>query len=338
MDREAADFGIIRFTMNFWQRWLRQPQSVWIRKAIFQVHLWTGIGLGIYVIVVCVTGSLLVFRPELSRAFSRGPLIVAGSGTILSDEELKAAALRRYPGYEVTNVFRDKLPNAAVDIWMDGTNDNKRRLFDPFTGEDLGRSFPFGLTVVGWLLELHDNLLTGENGRLVNGVGGLLLTMLALTGVVIWWPGIKNWRRSLMLQRGVNWKRFTWDLHSAVGFWTGLLVFMFAFTGFYLVFQEWFTPIIDYFQPYKDGVVYPRRIDDMLAWLPRLHFGRFRGIRASLILTLKILWVILGLAPAALSVTGGLMWWNRVVRKAVRQSTPEAELVQTASLETVSMD
>jgi uncharacterized iron-regulated membrane protein len=191
---------------------------------------------------------------------------------------------------------------------------------------------------VSWLLDLHDNLLGGENGRLVNGTGGLLLTVLTLTGIVIWWPGIKNWRRSLMLRRRVGWKRFNWDLHSAVGFWTVAIIFMFAVSGAYLVFQEWLAPVIDYIQPLDDKNPHPRFIDDVLVWLPRLHFGRFRGIRRSMILSLKITWVIVGLAPAILSVTGMLMWWNRVVRKAVLKSAPEPNIVQNVSLETASMD
>jgi uncharacterized iron-regulated membrane protein len=31
----------------------------------------------------------------------------------------------------------------------------------------------------------------------------------------------------------------------------------------------------------------------------------------------KALWAVLGLVPSALVVTGALMWWNRVVRKAL---------------------
>ena len=316
--------------MSFWQRWLRQPKSVWLRKANFQIHLWTGIGVGLYVFVVCVTGSALVFRPELSRAFAPAPLIVTGSGAPLTDEGLKEAGRQAYPDYEVSNIYRRKEPNAAVELTLDRGDYRRLRLFDPFTGADLGPAVPFGLTAVTWLLDLHDNLLTGETGRLVNGAGGLLLTILALTGAVIWWPGIKNWRRSLMLHRGVNWRRFTWDLHSAAGFWTVALVFMWALTGFYLVFQEWFTPIIDYIQPYDPVNIKPRLIDDILVWLPRLHFGRFRGLSPGLTLAFKIFWVVLGLAPAVLFVTGGLMWWNRVVRKGARQSEPEAELVGSA--------
>ena len=67
------------------------------------------------------------------------------------------------------------------------------------------------------------------------------------------------------------------NLHSAMGFWTFAIVFMFAISGAYLVFQEWIQPIIDYMQPLNDSKPVPRTIDDILLWLPRLHFGRFRG-------------------------------------------------------------
>ncbi len=324
--------------MTTWQRVFRQPQSVWARKALFQIHLWTGIAASIYIVVVCVTGSALVFRPELTRAFARGPVIVFGSGAPLTDQGIREAARRQHPGFVVSNLFRAKQPNAAAEVWLEGPDTTLHRLFDPFTGKDMGESVPFGMRAVSWFLDLHDNLLGGEKGRYINGAGGVLLTILALTGLVIWWPGIKNWRRSLMIRGGVGWKRLNWDLHSAVGFWSFLIVFMFAVSGAYLVFQEWIAPVVDYFQPLDEVKPLPRTIDDILLWLPRLHFGRFRGIRPSFILSLKIIWVIIGLAPAILSVTGVLMWWNRVVRKAVLQSAPEPKMVQTVSLEPASMD
>ena len=50
-------------------------------------------------------------------------------------------------------------------------------------------------------------------------------------------------------------------------------------------------------------------MDVALNWLVRLHFGRWRSH------TLKVVWVLLGLIPAGMFVTGAVMWWNRVVRK-----------------------
>ena len=34
--------------MTAWQEWVRLPQNLWIRKALFQVHLWAGLGIGLF--------------------------------------------------------------------------------------------------------------------------------------------------------------------------------------------------------------------------------------------------------------------------------------------------
>ncbi|MEI9811727.1 MAG: PepSY domain-containing protein [Acidobacteriota bacterium] len=47
---------------------LLQPQSHRLRKLLFQVHLWAGLALAAYVIVIGLTGSILVFRGDLQKA------------------------------------------------------------------------------------------------------------------------------------------------------------------------------------------------------------------------------------------------------------------------------
>src|SRR5262245_13561628 len=296
--------------MTFWQRWMREPQSVWPRKALFQIHLWTGIGLGLYVVLISLSGSAVVFRNELFRAFSVPPKIVHGPGQRLTDEQIREAASRAHPGYEVSQIWRGRNPDQAVEIWLEHEGDQKQRLFNPYTGEDMGQSVPNGIRLVSWLLDLHDNLLSGETGRTINGSAAISFILLSVTGVVIWWPGIRNWRRSLIVHRKVGWKRFNWDLHSAIGIWTLLFVFLWGLTGVYLSFQEPFFAIVDFLQPPDDLNFEPRTGDAVLQWFGRLHFGRFAG------LSVKILWSVLGLVPVALFITGALMWWNRKLKPA----------------------
>jgi hypothetical protein len=35
--------------MTWWRRWLQRPQERLLRKALFQIHLWAGIGVGVCV-------------------------------------------------------------------------------------------------------------------------------------------------------------------------------------------------------------------------------------------------------------------------------------------------
>lgn len=291
-----------------WRRLLRQPQSLWVRRALFQVHLWTGIAAGIYVVLICVSGSALVFRNEISQSVLRGPAVVPVLETRLTEDELKAAAERAYPGYTVTDVWEPRRPNYAVELWLKGDGGRLAELFDPFTGKDLGLAESPVIDTLVWLADFHDNLFYDDAGRKVNGYLALVLVLTCVTGAIIWWPGVESWRRSLTIEWGANWKRLNWTLHSAIGFWAFLIVFGFAFTGFYLVFQEPFMAVVDYFEPASllRGRRRLRTGDLLLRWFSRLHFGRFAW-------PLEALWVVLGLIPPVLFITGAVMWWNRVL-------------------------
>ncbi len=307
--------------MTYWQRWIWHPQTAWLRKATSQLHLWTGIGFGLYVLLVSVTGSILVYRNELYRAATREPIIVTGPGVRLSDEQLKRAATHAYPGYRVLSISRARNPNQAVSISLNGSSGLKSRLFNPYTGADLGDSVPLGIRLVSKLTNLHDDLLAGPTGRTVNGAGALLLVVLAFTGIVVWWPGIKTWRRSLTVPRNAGWPRFIWGLHGMIGFWSLGFILLFGISGAYLGAPELFQDLADRFEPLTDANARTRTVDQVIYWLAYLHIGRINGIGIPCSgpgicdQTMKLIWAVCGLTPAAMFVTGAVMWWNRVVRK-----------------------
>jgi uncharacterized iron-regulated membrane protein len=294
--------------MSAWEKWKRRPQNVWLRKALFQVHLWTGIGLGLYVLLMSVSGSALIFRRELTKSLAREPRVAARSGARMSEEELKQAAKSAYPGYEVTRVSLRKNPDQAAEIWLERRGKKLQRLFNPYTGADLGDSLRLGFRFVLWLVDLHDNLLAGQAGRLVNAAGGIFTLLLALTGAVIWWPGIDTWRRSLSFRWKTNPKGFNWTLHSALGFWTFAFFFMWAISGIYLSIPTKFNAAVDFLEPLNPSSRSLRFGDQFLYWLAQAHFGRFAGV------WVKIVWTVVGLTPAVLFVTGAIMWWKRVLK------------------------
>jgi uncharacterized iron-regulated membrane protein len=144
--------------------------------------------------------------------------------------------------------------------------------------------------------------------------------------MIIWWPGIKNWRRSMTVAWKPNWKVFNWRLHSALGFWTLLLILMWGISGVYVSYPQPFHATLDYLDPLPEEFTEDERFGDfILRWTARLHFGRFAGI------PVKVLFVILGLAPSVLFITGGLMWWNRVLRPAMRRAE-EPDMVRPDGL------
>jgi uncharacterized iron-regulated membrane protein len=154
---------------------------------------------------------------------------------------------------------------------------------------------------IEWLVKLHSNLLSGSIGRLVNGIGAMCLTSLCLTGAVIWWPGIKHWRRSLTVNWRANFARINWDLHSALGLWSFLFILLWGISGIYFAFPQLFNVL--YLLDPAD-----RFTDQGLSWLSRLHFGRFGWFAEAL-------WTLIGLAPAVLAFTGVFICCRRVIYK-----------------------
>jgi uncharacterized iron-regulated membrane protein len=305
--------------LTLWQCWVRQPQKIWLRRAFFQVHLWSGIAVGLYILTISVTGSVLVYWNELYRAATPEPIISKASGPRLTDDQLAAAARRLYPGYPVVKIRRMRNLDQAVDVSLIRGDKTKRRLFDPRNGSDLGDPVPTGFWLVSKLLDLHDNLLAGPTGRKVNGAGAFAVLALALTGLGIWWPGSKTWRRSLKLPRGVGWKRMNWHLHSMIGFWSLAFVLVFGLSGIYLSFPEPIQDFADRLEPLTPANAGFRVGDQVIYWLAYLHFGRIKGIGIPCSgpglcdQATKAVWALFGLAPAVMFVTGAILWWNRVL-------------------------
>ncbi len=215
-----------------------------VRKFVFQIHLWLGILLGLYVVVVCASGSALVFRNDIYDWLETGGKAVAYKGSLYH--------------------------------WL------------------------------SWLGKLHGSLLMESGGGMTaNAVGGFLLAALCLTGIIVWW------RSALTIRKKTSWKRFIFDLHGVVGFWTFAVLLMWGLTGGYFVFPEPFRAAINFFTPIGAPRRPPTLGSRILRGFSFAHYGNFAGWEV------KLLWVILGLAPAVLFSTALLMWYNRVLAPAL---------------------
>lgn len=308
-------------TANAWHRWVHWPQRLMLRRALFQIHLWVAIVIGVYVVVISVSGSAVVFRRELNVWLA--PPSLAVSGPRLTGDALRAAAAQAYADHAVVEIREPQRVERPVLVALERDGATTERLFDPYRGADLGHAYPPVLRAIEWLVDLHDNLLAGRTGRVANGIGGVLVAVLLMTGAVIWWPGKTRWRNSVAPGRPALTRRFAWRLHSAIGLWVFALLAVWALTAVYFAFPEPFEAVIDYFDEDPNDLHRPG--EALLLALIQFHFGRFGGLEV------RVLWVLLGLLPAALFVSGFIMWWTRVVRPA--RARMRATVAQSALIE-----
>ena len=251
-----------------WHRWVNAPQKVGLRRALFQIHLWIGIALGIYIVMISITGSAVVFRRELNL-WLVPRTVTATAGVSFTRDQLEAAARRTYPQQEVKTVTEPRRADRPVRVTLERNGQVTERLFDPYAGKDLGLEFPPLLRAEEWLVELHDDLLSGLTGRFVNGLAGILTTVLAISGAVIWWPGRHRWRESLVVNAPLKSRKFLWQLHSSVGLWAFALLFVWSITAVYFAFPEPVEAAFDVAEP----------LLHLLAELPHLILESLLGAR-----------------------------------------------------------
>ena len=234
--------------MSFVQRYFYRPQQIALRRLNFQVHLWIGIVLTLYMILIGVSGSILVFRPELERLGGLKPWQntrtqqpYAGLAVVVKN--LRAA----YPRSRIVSVEVPTPDDATFIAILDGRGRIKVAC-GPKDGEVLGE-FPRKSNWLDVVQELHESLFLHHTGRMLNGYGGACLLLLNVTGLVIWWPGLRNWRRALKVDFRRNWRRVNFDLHSSVGFWTILIATIWAVSGIYFGWPRQFFLFVNSFSP-----------------------------------------------------------------------------------------
>lgn len=222
--------------------WLSSPQRVWLRRALFQVHLWIGIALLAYAIVIGLSGSALVFRDEIEHAMWPAIYRVAPVERSITMQAAVDRIQRDRPGWVLFALRDFNTPGQATIALMRPAagklSANFRQVyFDPGTGQVLLDRLRYD----GWmgcLANIHEYLLAGSPGLIVSGWMAFGLLVLCVTGIILWWPGIQRWTGALMVNPRARWKRLNWELHSVLGFWTSAALIVLTFTGLDFAFPD----------------------------------------------------------------------------------------------------
>lgn len=260
--------------MSILRTFVHHPRKLWLRRAFFQVHLWAGVLLSLYIVMIAITGSILVFRTELARTLLPKTLTPYAAERTAPIAMVLDHFRATYPGARLENI---QMPSQQMPAFLlfatDGHQHPFTLLADPVTANL--KLHP--RTWLDWTYELHVNLLLGEaHGVQINGIGALCLLLLTITGLVLWWPGIKIWARGLHVVFKHNWRRINYDAHSAIGFWTLFIVFWWALSGIYFAWYRQVTAAVSVVSPLQ-GMLSPVASTAPKPSLDRASLGQLLG-------------------------------------------------------------
>ncbi|RZJ57572.1 MAG: PepSY domain-containing protein, partial [Flavobacterium sp.] len=228
------------------------------KKWIGKVHLWLGLGSGLIVLLLSVTGCLFVFSQEITNLLRSDEMYVSeikGTSIPLSElwqktqsaigeKTISSATLYNNP--EKSVVFTCYKGSEGSYFYFGNIEQFYSVYVNPYTGELLGvydEELDFFQIVKG----LHWSLLLSTPiGQFVIGWATFIFVIMLITGLILWWPKNKAARKQrfkFQWKKSTKWRRKNYDVHNIFGFYIFSVALIIAFTGMVWAFS-WFQSIV----------------------------------------------------------------------------------------------
>lgn len=220
-----------------------------LRDILFPLHRYLGLVLGILLIIVGLTGSLLVFQHEINDF-----LVEQQFGRVIPQEQ-RVSVESVLDNVKTTYAAQPDLkllgantlfdPHTPYRVLLKSPADKLTEVFvNPYTGAVMGDRV-WNNTLIGFTFKLHYELLAGKPGQVIVGIAAFLLLILSITGIALW----SGWRKLIMgfkIKWNAHPKRTNYDIHKVAGIVTAVFLSMIAFAGFCWNFYEQAKPAIHF--------------------------------------------------------------------------------------------
>lgn len=198
------------------------------------IHKWCGLGLGLFLLLQAVTGLMMAHKEALTPLFHPEARIETGRPAAPLDDLLAAIAAMEPDGrldrivypleHEIAPTVRLKMPDKSMRV----------ALVDPGTATVLS-SGPIWHYPEQVADRLHNSLLIGLPGHVMLFLEGIVLTFMAISGIIIWWPRGNRFRDALTIHWTAPWRRLLRDLHLSPGIIASAFLLVSGLTGALMV-------------------------------------------------------------------------------------------------------
>jgi uncharacterized iron-regulated membrane protein len=217
-----------------------------IRNLAFYLHRYIGLAVGLILVIVGLTGTILVFQKEIDSILVKQkfeqvfPQSETVSLDVVANNITQAYAnqtdwkLSQFVLYYDPDIYRVRLQNSEekqLEVFVNA-----------YTGKILGDRLR-NQSFFGRVYELHYALLAGPVGMIVVGIAALLMCILTITGLILW-SGWRNLLAGFKIKLNASTKRKNYDIHKLVGIISLIGLTFTGFTGFIWNFYPQTEPAI----------------------------------------------------------------------------------------------
>lgn len=213
-----------------------------MKKILHFLHLWLGIGSGLIVFILAVTGCIYAFQVEIQDATQSFRFVEPQKKAFLSPSEFKVIAEKALPDKKLHSVQYADAKTAVVITFFNFDPEYYYLMFaNPYTGEIL-ETRNMNSDFFRFILMGHYYLwLPPTIGQPIAASATLIFVFMLLSGLVLWWPKNKAaLKQRFKVKWDAQWRRKNYDLHNVLGFYAIPVALIIACTGLIMGFQ-WFS-------------------------------------------------------------------------------------------------
>lgn len=204
------------------------------KNIIRQIHLWLGLGTGLIVFIVSITGCIYVFEEEIREATQKDRLYVPmQESNFVGVDQLIQNFEKLVPNEKISTIrISNKDSNATVEI---GSKSNTY-YFDPYNGKLIYKGSHDWLDTVK---QIHMTLLLGDVGKFIQRWSIVIFVITLITGLIIWFPAQRRLiKQSFNIKWKASFRRVNYDLHNVLGFYSSVILLVISLTGLFFAFKE----------------------------------------------------------------------------------------------------
>jgi len=213
------------------------------REIAFSLHQYLGLFLGIVLVIMGVTGSLLVFGHEIDHFLNPNLFNISPQGERVPIELVLNNVRQDYPELKLQSITLPQQPTDVYELGMLSSDSSAVNVYaDPYKGVILGSRLE-DEGFFNFLFNLHVYLLAGDTGMTIVGIIGLLLLLISVTGIIVW-PGWRRFSQGFSIKWSANWRRINFDIHKVAGIFSVVFLLLIASTGSAIAFYSFVEPTV----------------------------------------------------------------------------------------------
>ncbi len=200
-------------------------------RTIWRWHFYAGLFCVPFIILLAITGSIYLFKPDL-EAFRESDFtgLAVNAERALPNQQIQTA-IDAVPGASFTAYRLPQQADDAVRISVLNEGSQYYVYVNPFTLEVLNITETHSV-LVEWVKNLHGELLMGDNGSLLVELAASWAIVLFITGLYLWWPRNAKGPGGVIYPRINLGGRLFWkDMHAVTGFWIAFFALFLLVSG-----------------------------------------------------------------------------------------------------------